>query len=29
MTDEIAWDRGIFYDEADTTIMREILEDAR
>jgi rod shape-determining protein MreC len=29
MTDEIPWDRGIFYDEADTALMRDILEDKR
>jgi rod shape-determining protein MreC len=29
MTDEVPWDRGIFYDEADTLLMREILEDPR
>jgi rod shape-determining protein MreC len=29
MTDEIPWDRGIFYDEADTLLMREIVEDPR
>ena len=27
MTDEIPWNRGIFYDEADTTLMRDILKD--
>ena len=25
MTDEIPWDESIFYDEADTTMMRDIL----
>lgn len=29
MTDEIPWDRGIFYDEADTLLMRSIIEDPR
>jgi rod shape-determining protein MreC len=29
MTDEIPWDRGIFYDEADTALMRDILKDKR
>jgi rod shape-determining protein MreC len=29
MTDEVPWDRGIFYSEADTTLMRDILEDHR
>ena len=25
MTDDIPWDESIFYDEADTTMMRDIL----
>jgi rod shape-determining protein MreC len=29
MTDEVPWDRGLFYDEADTLLMREIIEDPR
>jgi rod shape-determining protein MreC len=29
MTDEIPWDRGIFYDDADTLLMRDILEEPR
>jgi len=28
MTDEIPWDQGIFYDEADTALMRSILREA-
>lgn len=28
MTDEIPWDQGIFYDEADTALMRAILREA-
>jgi rod shape-determining protein MreC len=29
MTDEVPWDRSLFYDEADTLLMRDILEDPR
>jgi len=29
MTDEIPWDRGVFYDEADTSLMSDILKDPR
>jgi rod shape-determining protein MreC len=28
MTDEVPWDQGMFYDEADTLLMKEILRDA-
>lgn len=29
MTDEIPWSRAVFYNEADTLLMREILEDVQ
>jgi rod shape-determining protein MreC len=29
MADEIPWDRSLFYDEADTLLMRDIIEDPR
>ncbi len=29
MTDEVPWDRSLFYQEADTALMRDVLEKAR
>jgi hypothetical protein len=29
MTDQIPWDRSLFYDEADTVLMRDVIERAR
>jgi len=29
MTDEIPWERSLFYDEADTTLMRDVIERKR
>jgi rod shape-determining protein MreC len=29
MTDEVPWDRSLFYEEADTALMRDVLEKAR
>ncbi|HXV14315.1 MAG TPA: rod shape-determining protein MreC [Candidatus Krumholzibacteria bacterium] len=29
MTDEVPWDRSMFYEEADTALMRDVLEKAR
>jgi hypothetical protein len=28
MTEEIPWDRSLFYDEADTALMRDVIEKA-
>jgi rod shape-determining protein MreC len=29
MTEEISWERSLFYDEADTSLMRDVIEKAR
>ena len=29
MTEEMPWDRSLFYDEADTSLMRDVLQKAR
>jgi rod shape-determining protein MreC len=29
MTEEISWERSLFYDEADTSLMRDVIEKSR
>jgi hypothetical protein len=29
MTDSLPWDRSVFYDQADTALMRDVIERAR